>query len=229
MTSSSVADAAMFWRNLRKKSARLIFANVKERIVFDLANGIDTITQIPKEDFRGAIGNLTHGLHYSSSWTSEIVFGFDACRKYLGRDFENYAFLDIGCGRGKVQIKWQQLLQRQGLKQAVYGLDYYDHLIDAAQQNHRKVFQREGTFFCADATEFDYRSLGNRLIVYLFNPFDDVILRAVLQRLEGHSVLVIYNNPEQEHVLRDGGYRLLAEKRGFHPQAETIVLARNAS
>jgi SAM-dependent methyltransferase len=225
----SAGSAAALFRYVRKKSPRLILANIRERIMFDLANGIDTITQIPKEDFQGDIGNLTHGLHYSSSWTSEIVFGFDVCRNYLGKDFETYSFLDIGCGRGKVQIKWKQLLDRQRLEQGVYGLDYYDHLIDAAKHNYRKVFGRDGDFFCADATEFDYGILGQRLVVYLYNPFDDVILRAVLRQLEQLSVIVIYNNPEHENVLLESGYSLLVEKRGFHPQADTIVLVKDAT
>jgi hypothetical protein len=54
-------------RGLFEKSPRLILANITERIVFDALNGVDTITQVAKDDFRSNPANLMHGLHYSSS------------------------------------------------------------------------------------------------------------------------------------------------------------------
>jgi SAM-dependent methyltransferase len=227
LASTFAGSAATVIRYFREKSIRLIYANIMERMLFDAVNRIDTITQISKDDFSGTLANLEHGVHYASSWTSEIVFGFETCRKALGRDFESYAFIDIGCGRGKVQIKWQQMLARRRLRQAVYGMDYYGYLIERAQENYRKVFDRDGAFFCADATEFDYDALGPRLIVYLYNPFDDVIMSRVLERLASRAVIVVYNNPVHEEVLRNAGFAMLAEKRGFHPQAETVVMTRN--
>lgn len=206
---------------------RLIYANIKERMLFDAVNGIDTITQVQKDEFSGQINNLAHGIHYASSWTSEIVFGFETCLNRLGPDFEKYAFVDIGCGRGKVPIKWQQMLRKRHLEQDVHGMDYYDYLIEAAKYNYRKVFGRDGAFFCADATEFDYGVFGRHLIAYLYHPFDETILHAVLERIQNRSVIVIYNNPVHEDVLLKSGYTLLAEKRGFHPQAQTVVLERN--
>ncbi|KAA0698298.1 class I SAM-dependent methyltransferase [Neorhizobium sp. P12A] len=212
---------------VRQKSLRLIYANVKERILFDAVNGIDTITQVQKGAFSSRINNLAHGVHYSSSWTSEIVFGFEICRNKLGPDFEKYAFIDIGCGRGKVAIKWKQMLRKRRLEQNVYGMDYYDYLIEQAKYNYRKVIGKDGAFFCADATEFDYSILGGHVIVYLYHPFDETILRPVLAKLQNQSVIAIYNNPVHEDVLLSAGYKLVAEKRGFHPQAQTVVLERN--
>jgi SAM-dependent methyltransferase len=144
----------------------------------------------------------------------------------LGNQFGDYGFIDIGCGKGKVQIVWEQLLRKNRISQPVYGLDYYDALIEQAQANLKKVLGREGRFICADASEFDYSRLGYRLIVYLYNPFDGVILDRVLDRLERCDVVVIYNNPEHAAVLLDHGFKIVREKKGFHPQAWTVVYQR---
>ncbi len=214
-------------RIVLRKGPRLVWTNVTDRLLFDLTHGVDTVTQTPKEGFPTGLANLEHGLHYSSSWTGEIRFGFRAARERLGADFERFAFIDIGCGKGKVQIVWEELLRRHGLRQSVHGLDYYDALLADARANHRKALGRDGNFICADAGAFDYASLGPRLIVYLYNPFDDVVLRRVVAALGAcEAVVVIYNNPVHAQVLVAGGYRMVKDKPGFHPQAHTTVFER---
>jgi len=214
---------------LRKKGFRLVFANFKERILFDALNGIDTITQVPKDEFTMRPANFTHGLHYSSSWTSEIHFGFRAARKYLGSSFEDYAFIDIGCGKAKVQIAWEQLLRKHHLGQKVLGIDYYDTLLRAANGNYRKVLGKDGIFLHADASEVDYPAISTKLILYLFNPFDGVVLTRLTEALRPCAVVLIYNNPEHANVLAQSKFTVIAEKPGFHPQGTTVVYARPPS
>ena len=225
MNVRSAVGAAL---RILQKDPRLIAANIRERIVFDLVNRVDTIRQVPKAAYAEPLANLVHGLHYSSSWTSEIKFGFDAATARLGSEFGDFTFIDVGCGKGKVQIYWSQALRRRKLIQPVYGLDYYQTLLSVANENHRRVFGRDGNFIQADAAVYDFGSLSRRLIVYLYNPFDDVVLKAMLERLDGCEVVIIYNNPEHDAVLVDSGFTLVREKIGFHPQATTRVFYRAA-
>ena len=218
--------AADLIRLIARKSPRLIWTNITERVLFDLTNGVDTIRQTPKSGFPETLNNLQHGLHYSSSWTGEIRFGFETVRARLGAEFERYTFIDLGCGKGKVQIVWEKLLRRHRLRQPVLGLDYYDSLLAVAEANHRKALGRDGRFICADASAFDYATLGTRLIVYLYNPFDAVVLQGVVDALGDSDVLVIYNNPVHADVLLASGYQVLKDKPGFHPQAHTTVFER---
>ncbi|MDR3571094.1 MAG: class I SAM-dependent methyltransferase [Candidatus Pacebacteria bacterium] len=214
------------FRLVRQKGFRLVFANFRERILFDAFNGIDTITQVSKDQFTSRPANLGHGLHYSSSWTSEIRFGFGAALKYLGSSFEDYTFIDIGCGKAKVQIAWEQLLRKRGLIQNVLGIDYYDALLGDANSNYQKVLGKDGHFIHADASEVDYPAISTKLIAYLYNPFDGVILARLSEALRPCSVVLIYNNPEHADVLLRSDFQIVTEKPGFHPQGTTIVYAR---
>ena len=223
----SVRDSIGFIGRMILKDPRLIWSNIKERLLFDWIYGLDTVRQIPKENYIHNLHNLEYGLHYSSSWTSEIVFGFKSALKYLNGRFASFQFVDVGCGKGKVQIVWEKLLRRKGLTQNVCGLDYYDDVLVVARNNHSKMFDKPGVFIQADASRFEFYPLGSS-ILYLYNPFDGVILKQMIDGLKRNEVFLIYNNPVHEDILLDAGFALIERKDGFHPQAITRTYYRNA-
>lgn len=198
----------------------------RERERFDKEYGTNTTTPLAKSGFSD-LPNLNHGKPYMASWTSEIETSFDLLRASLGRRFGLYTFIDIGCGKGKVPIVWRLRCEAAGIEQPMMGIDYYPPFITIAQANHTKVFGNPGDFRVMDATAMDYSRLGQGLIVYLYNPFDAVVLDAVLTRLRTIPCLVIYNIPTHAEVLPRHGFALIHERSGSNQNQETKIFANH--
>ena len=214
-----------YWRMFRKRGIRLPIRYFLDNHLFDLVHGTDTHVWMPKDRYEPGLGNLEQGTFYMSSWTSEIRRVFSTVRTLADR-FEDYSFLDIGCGKGKVVLVWEQLLRQAGLRQPVAGIDYYQPLLDIAEANHRRLFDDAGRFIRADATQVDYSAFGDKLIVYIFNPFGEVLMRQVLGRLKGVDVYLVYNNPAYPAAVTDSGFDAVAEWHGFHPNCQTVIYRR---
>ncbi|GGY27970.1 class I SAM-dependent methyltransferase [Paludibacterium paludis] len=214
-----------YWRMLRAKGPRTPVMYFFQSHLFDLLNGTDTHTWLPKERFVDHPEHFEHGVLYMCSWTSEIKRVFRTLRGGLGEDFSTYAFLDVGCGKGKAVLVWTRELRRNGLKQNVAGIDYYRPFIETARRNHRQLFGSDGGFFVGDATQIDFAVYGERVIVYLYNPFDAVILNAMLDRLAGRDCVIVYNNPVHHRVIAERGFSLVDARTGFHPNAQTMIFA----
>lgn len=214
-----------YWRMLSKRGPRLPVLYFLNAHLFDLLHRTDTHVWLPKEQYASRPENFEHGVLYMSSWTREIKRSFHALRALAG-DLGMFTFVDIGCGKGKVVLLWQKLLARSGIRQTVYGIDYYPPFIATARENSGKMFSHPGNFLYADATTLDYSRFGKKLVVYLYNPFGEVILRKVLQRLKNADVFVIYNNPVHADVFPEFGYELVYEHAGLYPNSQTKIFRK---
>lgn len=216
-----------YWRMLAKRGPRLPILYFLNAHLFDLQHRTDTHVWLPKDRYESRPENFEHGVLYMSSWTREIKRSFNALRE-LADDLDTFTFIDIGCGKGKVVLLWRKLLARSGIRQAVYGVDYYPPFIRIAQENSRKMFSHSGNFLHVDATTLDYSRFGKKLIVYLYNPFGEVILRKVLHGVKNEDVFVIYNNPVHASVLHEFDYELIYEHAGPYPNSQTRIFRRHA-
>ena len=197
--------------------------------LFDVIHGTDTSVEVQKHDLNPASPFHENGTFYAASWTSEIRKSFQIVVKKLGRDFETFSFIDVGCGKGKVTIVWKRLCQAQKLDQAIFGIDYDHSLIETAQKNHSLVFGESGKCLCADATSFDYGAISHNLIVYLFNPFDEVVLGRLLDALESKNTIIIYNNPNHDPFIAARGWREFHRRTGVGGFNRTVMYERRNS
>jgi len=215
---------ADYWKTYRHQGLRSVWANLIERYWFDWRFGTDTGLPLARPDFQEHPRHFEHGLSYASSWTSEVQLIFQQVRTLLGNSFAEWCFVDIGCGKGKVVLQWQQECRRAGIQQEAIGVDYYEPLIQIAQSNHRKLFSDTGRFVVGEASLIDFRDFGDQVIAYLYNPFDDVVLRAVLRNLAQQPCVLIYTNPTHGHLPEQFGFRLHSHKRkSFHVNQETMI------
>lgn len=217
--------AGDYWRMLTAHGPRLPLYYFFNAHLFDLLHGTDTHQPKYKDQYYALQNNLENGEHYKASWTNEIERTFYALRAIV-TDFSSHAFIDVGCGKGKVVLVWEQLLRQENLEQEVFGIDFYRPLLSIAEVNHRRLFDTVGTFIHADAAAFNFSAYGPKLIVYLYNPFDEVILRAMLGRLRDTQAYIVYNNPVHEQVVLDAGYREVYRHKGFHPNMQTVIFKR---
>lgn len=198
------------------------FNNFWQRQLFDLKYGTDTATNVMKPAFK-PVPNLEHGKHYMASWTKELIHSFKIVHKFLGPLFAHYHFIDLGCGKGKACLVWRLQCLKHHVKQDVLGVDYYPPFIEIARANSMKIFGDTGHFVAVGAETLHYPSFDKPLIIYLYNPFDAILLAKVLDQLLQLPVLVIYNIPSHRTTLLHYGYRLIYEKHGDNQNEDTQI------
>jgi hypothetical protein len=123
----------------------------------------------------------------------------------LGIPFAEFAFIDIGSGKGRVLLMAAAYPFRR-----ILGIELFPALHHIAEENIRKYKNDAQQCFaiesiCADARRFAFPD--EPLLLYLFNPLPEAGLREMLQNLERslqehpRPVCLLYHNPLLEHVL----------------------------
>lgn len=113
---------------------------------------------------------------------------------------ENDAILDIGCGKGGALIT----LSKYPF-QSVDGLDISDHLLSIAKTNLKKL--NIGNVMLLHTNAATFTDLDKYTMVYMFNPFPDSIMKAVMSNLDlsikkhPREITIIYNNPVCHDVI----------------------------
>jgi SAM-dependent methyltransferase len=118
-------------------------------------------------------------------------------------------FLDIGCGKGRALC----IAAHQGFKQ-VTGLDFSKSLCDSATENlaltKEKIPELKYTVINNDA--FYYAIPGDVDCIFLFNPFDEIIMSAVVNNIfeslqqNPRRIRIIYVNPVHKEQFLKAGY-----------------------
>ena len=221
-------DLHIYIDMLRKRALRLPINYFLNAHLFDIVHGLDTHTELQKDDFDERPPNFESGHIYMPSWTNEIKRSFFIL-KNMGAFDKDYTFIDIGCGKGKVCLYWRLLNQKSWRRQErIVGIDYYRNFIETARKNSNIMFQDDGNFCNADVTEYDFEQYGSRLIIYLFNPFGRNILDQTLERLPKNDTFIVYNNPIYSDNLENHGFRLVHKRTGWHPCLDTDIFTNSS-
>ena len=115
-------------------------------------------------------------------------------------------FVDIGCGKGKACIfaARNNILSFDSIK----GIDFCASLIEVAEVNKRKALTHRVVFEVADATE--YRLAAGNTLVFMFNPFDDLVLSRFVENNREHfatyASFIAYANDIHREVLEKAGF-----------------------
>lgn len=195
----------------------------KERDQFDLDYGVNTASPLSRIAYR-KIANIEKGTAYQPSWTSEIENSFDIVRREFKDTFSRFSFVDVGCGKGKVNLVWQQQLDQHEITMPNVGVDYYEPLVTIAKNNWRKLYPNTPPkFYVGDAATHDFRRHGEKLILYLFNPFNTLVLLQMIRNLKEWPTVMIYNVPTCDQIVRASGFRVVNERRGPNQNQNTTI------
>jgi SAM-dependent methyltransferase len=110
-----------------------------------------------------------------------------------------YAFVDLGCGKGRALI----LAAEFGFREVV-GIDLAPPLVDCARQNLARAAVRNARAACQSADAFQFPA--GDLVVYLFNPFLGPVFRRTMQnlcRMSSGNIFVVYIDPVESALLRE--------------------------
>ena len=178
---------------------RKVLSNLANRHApdaFDARYGVDTARVEPLWKFKIDSPNV-YG-RYQTRDEEEIV---EALR-LVGEDPRGFTFVDLGCGKGRAMIVAANL----GYKQVV-GVEFADGLVKIARTNLAKTRTSNAVVIHADAADFVFPD--GDMVVYLYNPFPQEVLRKVvanLQKCRSSRLYVVYMMPEWTEVLDSSGF-----------------------
>ena len=179
---------------------------------YDRRNSTDTASRIENEQLEMSDPEAqNHATCYRTA--SERFIGY--LISHLGINYQEYDFVDVGCGKGRVLLVASSFPFR-----SICGIELSQPAFEIAKKNIR-------TYRCADQKCFNIHirnvdaryyepSIANT-VYYFFEPFDIVILTAVLAKLssklrgQGKAIYVVCIWSDLAAVLK------LFEMLGFKP------------
>jgi SAM-dependent methyltransferase len=177
--------------------------------MFDYLRNIKTSEIVYNSDLY-AIDNFsqTHATHYAPFSVFMLWMLKDTFKKC-----NSSHFIDIGCGKGRVCFYATKMFQR------VTGIDFSPILIDEAKQNLKNFdvpYKNELNFELLDARR--YLLPNEKCVIFMANPFDDLILKEFLFINESHfrnyKSVIIYATPKWGDTLISFGFVQIFEVQG---------------
>lgn len=170
---------------------------------FDRIHGLATEDVAFLEDLEIMGDSAEFGVRYEAS----KVVAFRRAVAKLPVSSADYTFIDLGCGKGRALV----LAAMHGFREIV-GVEFAPQLCELARLNvdaYQKRSDRAAyfTIHCADAADIDFPDEPS--VVYLFNPFGEPIVSAVIERLvrsltaSPRDLFVIYQNPQWRRTTFD--------------------------
>jgi precorrin-6B methylase 2 len=171
--------------------------------LFERLRGLDLGGVIPREKLSFGNGrSQAHASAYHAVWCRNIRVLLREAGTKAGSRFDYFA--DIGAGKGKACI------YAHGSKAFphILGIEYSADLLRTAEANRRKVGADNVSFVHADATE--YVLPDGRGFVFMFNPFDAVVLERFLennlQQFAASGSIIAYANDVHRASLAKYGF-----------------------
>ncbi len=188
-------------RALRKHgamgSSRILGARVKERLFptaapvhhFDLRHGVDTSGLLYARELRSGHANDPYVTAYygtSPSLFRGVIAQWEQTLAGTGYRLFDFSLVDMGCGKGRVLMMASDLPFR-----SIVGVELNPGLVATAQANlvrwNTSPHACEITVFVADSVAalaaIAPRLAGMPMLLYLYNPFDEPVMRPLLDRL----------------------------------------------
>ncbi len=119
-------------------------------------------------------------------------------------------FIDIGCGKGRAMCVAAQMDA-----QKITGIDFSKEFCDQSKLNLLKTQQKfpQLQYSVLNNDAFYYEIPADADCIFMFNPFDEVIMSGVIENIEmslekhPRPITIIYANPMQKHLFLEAGYK----------------------
>jgi SAM-dependent methyltransferase len=208
----------------QKRGMRLCFSYFFELQLFDLINGTDTHVWLPKKNYTDTLHlkNFENCTLYMGSWTSLIKEATNKALDLFSLNPSDVAFVDIGCGKGKVLCVWNKMFLDA---KRIVGIEFSEHLIKISKSNLQKISASEVEIICGDATKVSLNFDCSVNLLYLYNPFDVKILSQFVENIGKQDTIIIYFNPVHKSIFFDNGFIECVEKKSWYPGSNYIIFS----
>lgn len=177
---------------------------------FDRRFGVDTGGFEWISSFDAAAETAAHANNYAP------VLKVEPYLRSLGIAFDQYTFIDLGCGKGRALLMASDFPFTE-----IIGVEYIAELVATARRNLERYSSTAQQCHSIRVVECDaafFEPPAAPIVLFLYNPFDAVVLKQVLDRLgssQSHPALrhyMIYCDPEHRSVIdRDPNWELVAD------------------
>ena len=193
-TRHAASRIAYFLRDSTPERRRARFGDLD----FDLENSVDTTSA------RQSLLTRLRGLFTASEYQATDPETFRDMMAALPLCFESFTFLELGSGKGRAV-----LLASEYPFARIVGVELLPELHSIARQNLDR-FPRSRQrcsaveLLCGDARDFPFPAEPS--VVYLFNPFPEMVLQDVIAGLKAsldespRPLLIVYYNPLLKHL-----------------------------
>ena len=198
-------------RHLRDSISRL------EGWWFDLTRRVST-AGVALLDGLSLAGDAKRGFMYMPARPTPVRL---AVRDLPIREYENYTFVDLGSGKGRMLFLAAEYPFRR-----IEGVEFALELHTEAQRNiarYRNRRRRCPRIESVNVDAADYVFPRENLVIALFNPFGPEVMETVLRRVQSsveehpRDVLMMMLFPEQAAVVDSTGHwRVLRRTRRYH-------------
>ena len=163
---------------LVRKLRNLGSSNKRQIHPFDLKYGTDTsgIVEV------GALDMPDQRMEHAVRYQTALVDVFETLLNELAIPFEEFMFIDLGSGKGRAML----LASKYPFK-AILGVELSNKLHQIACRNieiysdaNQRCYNIKS--LCEDAA--NYRIPDEKEVFYLFNPFDEAVMRPVVAHIE---------------------------------------------
>lgn len=167
----------------------------REDRAFDAVYGIDTAGQVNNNDLSTSSENKIFAVSYQPINGPHFQQQVGA----LGIRFEDFTFVDLGCGKGRA------LLLASGFPfRRIVGVEFDARLVEVAKQNIlrypvERMACKDIEVLCLDATRYAFPE--GPLLVYLYNPFEAPVMHRVVDALrrsyeqDPRKIVIAYFTP----------------------------------
>ncbi len=220
-----MSPLARILRSLRERGLRATILSARRHAVtrasrfadrpFDTGFGTETSQVVENCDLRDVrSANLARGIRYEPTRARPFKRILRAAAIPA-----RGTFVDIGCGKGRVLM----LAALHGFNRVV-GVDYSPSLCGTAERNlaslrSTKQLRFDAVIHALDAADYEFQP--DETVVFLFNPFDEVVLRRVLDNLRTslqrhpRALWLIYHHPLWRSAVEECGLFSTAEEHSF--------------
>lgn len=185
---------------------------------FDLRTGLDTARSVGLESLGLGTGLVGDGVEYLPSWTVTVRRALRAVKETLGSSALEHPFFDVGAGKGKVCIVWAQEVAKLSISRPlIFAVEISKSLCGIASNNvSRAGLSREVSIVERDAVDLRVDQ-AQPVILWLYNPFGESTLTALLENIRGRVLAIVYCNPVAHDTVVAGGYAVKYQEKRWHP------------
>ena len=138
----------------------------------------------------------------------------------------NKHFLDIGCGKGRAMV----VAAHYGFTH-ISGIDFSKEFCLHTESLMKQLTFQPLTTAVHHCDAFYYRIPKDIEVIFLFNPFDDVMMSGVVENIlisqeeRNRDIYVIYLNPQQKILFTEAGFQVIYEHKRLK-YIEGIILKK---
>lgn len=192
--------------SFKKRGIIETFKFIFYELSFDLKYNTKTAGYIELDLLEIANENKEHGSPYQASNYYLLKIFFEKFKDKI----HNHVFMDFGCGKGRVLL----MSALYGAKKSI-GIEFSEELVNLCNDNIKNFkikskIQNELTVLHCDASK--YIDIKDVDIFFFYNPFDDLIMRKVLENIitfgaKNKEILLVYINPVHGELFYEYGFK----------------------